>query len=210
MSVISPINTLGEEATVDVLINRDTTVGCRSPHERCRDNPNYPNQRMTAKGFAKMGRTKRGVFSVHCEECISYASRLLANQFQGQASSSSMMGTKKRFWNSIWSAFVPSKRIRKDCPVGLPVSYSPQMSFKGFLASCFVIDLSSLAMEVAFTKEWAMWKAKNDLMWEEKVSTVSDICQQATSLALDFLETDTMIKEEPSTNDDTEEKNGDH
>jgi hypothetical protein len=51
------------------------------------------------------------------------------------------------------------------------------MSFKGFLASCFVIDLSSLAMEVAFTKEWAMWKAKNDLMWEEKVSTVSDICQ---------------------------------
>jgi hypothetical protein len=70
-----------------------------------------------------------------------------------------------------------AQRIRKDCPVGLPVSYSPQMSFKGFLASCFVIDLSSLAMEVAFTKEWAMWKAKNDLMWEEKVSTVSDICQ---------------------------------
>jgi hypothetical protein len=34
---------------------------------------------------------------------------LLANQFQGQASSSSIMGTKKRFWNSIWSAFVPSK-----------------------------------------------------------------------------------------------------
>ena len=68
------------------------------------------------------------------------------------------------------------------------------MSFFEFIASC-ITDLSSPGLEITFNTAWAIWKARNELVWNAHVTLVSELCQQAAGLALDFLESGSMFQE---------------
>uniref|UniRef100_A0A2N9IK08 Integrase catalytic domain-containing protein n=1 Tax=Fagus sylvatica TaxID=28930 RepID=A0A2N9IK08_FAGSY len=81
-----------------------------------------------------------------------------------------------------------AQRVWKASPAMIPPSYQVNMPFTEFISGC-IDDLGSLALEITFTTAWALWKARNDLIWNAKNSTVSEICQYAAKLALDFLET---------------------
>uniref|UniRef100_A0A2N9GTI7 RNase H type-1 domain-containing protein n=1 Tax=Fagus sylvatica TaxID=28930 RepID=A0A2N9GTI7_FAGSY len=45
-----------------------------------------------------------------------------------------------------------------------------------------------------FTTAWGLWQARNSFFWEEKMSSVEDICQKSVGIAMDFLETVLMFK----------------
>jgi hypothetical protein len=81
-----------------------------------------------------------------------------------------------------------AQRVWKESPAMIPTSYNVTMPFAEFI-SCCVEDLGSPALEITFTTAWALWKARNDLFWNAQNSNVSEICQHAAELALDFLET---------------------
>ena len=42
---------------------------------------------------------------------------------------------------------------------------------------------------------WAIWKARNELVWNEHTTPVAELCQQAAGSALDFLESRSMHTE---------------
>jgi hypothetical protein len=81
-----------------------------------------------------------------------------------------------------------AQRVWKASPAMIPPSYQVNMPFTEFIFGC-IDDLGSPALEITFTTAWALWKARNDLIWNAKNSTVSEICQYAAELAVDFLET---------------------
>ena len=81
-----------------------------------------------------------------------------------------------------------AQRVWKASPAMIPPSYRVNMPFREFISGC-IDDLGSSALEITFTTAWALWKAQNDLIWNAKNSTVSEIFQYAAELAVDFLET---------------------
>ena len=81
-----------------------------------------------------------------------------------------------------------AQRVWKESPAMIPPSYNLSMPFAEFISRC-VEDLGSPALEIVFTTAWALWKARNALFWNAQNSNVSEICQHAAELALDFLET---------------------
>jgi hypothetical protein len=48
--------------------------------------------------------------------------------------------------------------------------------------------MSSPSLEIVLTTAWAIWKARNDLVWNDHLSLVSEICEIAAGTALDYLE----------------------
>uniref|UniRef100_A0A2N9H2E3 RNase H type-1 domain-containing protein n=1 Tax=Fagus sylvatica TaxID=28930 RepID=A0A2N9H2E3_FAGSY len=47
-----------------------------------------------------------------------------------------------------------------------------------------------------FTTAWGLWQARNSFFWEEKMSSVEDICQKSVGIAMDFLETCIDVQKE--------------
>uniref|UniRef100_A0A2N9GBS2 Reverse transcriptase domain-containing protein n=1 Tax=Fagus sylvatica TaxID=28930 RepID=A0A2N9GBS2_FAGSY len=147
--------------------------------------------------------TKRGEFFVKS------AYRLLHLYSFGDvaSSSSSTARAAKWFWNSVWSSMVQPKvktflyepescdhvlwrfeftqRVWSSCPVKLPAGVDAQMTFVDML-SCCLKKLSSPDVELVFTLAWMLWNARNELMWDGKHCSVSDICCRASGMALDF------------------------
>ena len=68
------------------------------------------------------------------------------------------------------------------------------MTFKEFIECC-ANELNSPSFEIVLTTAWTLWKAPNDLLWNERVTTVSDLCHQAATAALDYLETRQLLRE---------------
>jgi hypothetical protein len=69
--------------------------------------------------------------------------------------------------------------------VKLPAGVDAQMTFVDML-SCCLKKLSSPDVELVFTLAWMLWNARNELMWDGKHCSVSDICCRASGMALDF------------------------
>ena len=80
-----------------------------------------------------------------------------------------------------------AQRVWKECSAGLPLSFDVNWSFMEFITRCS-LDLASPALEIAYTTAWVISKARNDLIWNDHLSTVSDICQQAAVQAIDYIE----------------------
>uniref|UniRef100_A0A2N9F4S3 RNase H type-1 domain-containing protein n=1 Tax=Fagus sylvatica TaxID=28930 RepID=A0A2N9F4S3_FAGSY len=134
-----------------------------------------------------------------CAESMSWNIPLLHSNTAAEASSSSHGNTVHTFWSSIWAASVPPKcefaqRVWKECPVTFSCHVHVQMSFSDFMASC-ISDLSSPGLEIIFNTAWAIWKARNELVWNAKVTPVSELCQQAAGVALDYLELGSLLQE---------------
>ena len=82
----------------------------------------------------------------------------------------------------------------KECPVTFAGRVHAVMSFTDFI-DCCTTDLTSPSLEITFYTAWAIWKARNELVWNEHNMPVAKLCQQATRSALDFLESRSMHKE---------------
>jgi hypothetical protein len=67
------------------------------------------------------------------------------------------------------------------------------------LISCSLKYLLSPSIEILFTTAWEIWNARNALLYEETVTTVTDICQKAGGVALDFLESTAQLASGDST-----------
>uniref|UniRef100_A0A2N9HU49 CCHC-type domain-containing protein n=1 Tax=Fagus sylvatica TaxID=28930 RepID=A0A2N9HU49_FAGSY len=106
-----------------------------------------------------------------------------------EASSSSSGTTAHKFWSSIWAASVPSKKRKIIC-CGAVILHN----VCGRNALC-ITNLSSPGLEITLVTAWAIWKARNELVWNAHVTPVTELCQQAVGLALDFLESGSMFQE---------------
>ncbi len=87
-----------------------------------------------------------------------------------------------------------AQKVWKECPTRILVHYDESIIFTEFIVSCFK-DLSSPAIEIVLTTAWSLWKARNDLQWDNKCSNVSEICLLKAGLALDFLESGQLLNE---------------
>uniref|UniRef100_A0A2N9F2E6 Enoyl reductase (ER) domain-containing protein n=1 Tax=Fagus sylvatica TaxID=28930 RepID=A0A2N9F2E6_FAGSY len=245
-SVISPRQVLEENATVDILINRDT-MQWRSD---LLDRVFLPRDAEVIRAIPLSARqprdcliwagTKKGIFTIK-----SAYDMLLSQAQASEASTSFSCSGENHLWSSIWSASVPPKirtfmwrackdilptqtklfdkrcihtftclwcceeaeaqdhvlwqcefaqKVWKECPARIPVHYDQSVTFTEFIVSCFK-DLSSPAIEIALTTAWSLWKAQNDLQWDNKCSNVSEICLSAAGLAVDFLESGQLLNE---------------
>ena len=59
----------------------------------------------------------------------------------------------------------------------IPPSYHMNKPFTEFISGC-IDDLGSPALEITFTTAWALWKARNDLVWNAKIQ----LCQRYVSM----------------------------
>jgi hypothetical protein len=87
-----------------------------------------------------------------------------------------------------------TQRVWKECPVTFDSHVQVHMSFSDFIDSC-ITNLSSPGLEITLVTAWAIWKARNELVWNAHVTPVTELCQQAVGLALDFLESGSMFQE---------------
>ena len=87
-----------------------------------------------------------------------------------------------------------AQRVWKECPVTFSSHVHVHMSFFDFMASC-ILDLSSPRLKIIFNTAWAIWKARNELVWNAKAIPVSELCQQAAGVALDYLELGFLLQE---------------
>ena len=55
---------------------------------------------------------------------------------------------------------------------------------------CVLTGYAIPRCRVDFTTAWILWCARNKLIWEGKVSIISDICSRASAMAIEFLEFD--------------------
>jgi hypothetical protein len=53
---------------------------------------------------------------------------------------------------------------------------------------CCLKGLKSPEVEIIFNTAWMLWRARNELLWEETQSTVDDICCRGVTVAMEFLE----------------------
>ncbi len=87
-----------------------------------------------------------------------------------------------------------AQRVWQECPVNFASRVHGDMSFTDFM-DCCVVELGSLSLEITFCTAWAIWKARNELVWNNHITPVAELCQQAAGLALDFLESGSMSRE---------------
>ena len=87
-----------------------------------------------------------------------------------------------------------AQRVWKECLVNFAKSVHVDMSFTDFI-DCCLTDLASPSLEITFYMAWAIWKARNELVWNDHTTPVAELCQQAAGSALDFLESRSMHME---------------
>uniref|UniRef100_A0A2N9GYZ1 Reverse transcriptase zinc-binding domain-containing protein n=1 Tax=Fagus sylvatica TaxID=28930 RepID=A0A2N9GYZ1_FAGSY len=87
-----------------------------------------------------------------------------------------------------------AQRVWKDCPVNFPAHLHASMSFKKVILCC-VSDLISPGLEIVLTTAWAIWKARNDIIWNNHITPIFELCQQAASTALEYIESGLVLKE---------------
>jgi hypothetical protein len=87
-----------------------------------------------------------------------------------------------------------AQRVWNESPVTFASRVHVDMSFTDFIDYC-ITDLASPSLEITFYTAWAIWKARNELVWNNHITPVAELCQQAAGLALDFLESNSMFKE---------------
>ncbi len=78
-------------------------------------------------------------------------------------------------------------KVWNSCPVPIGIHQRSLRLFTDVIGS-FISDLQSPVLEIAFTTAWALWKARNESVWEAKIPVVDAICQEAVVLASDFLD----------------------
>uniref|UniRef100_A0A2N9FK76 Reverse transcriptase domain-containing protein n=1 Tax=Fagus sylvatica TaxID=28930 RepID=A0A2N9FK76_FAGSY len=81
------------------------------------------------------------------------------------------------FAQKVWSA----------CSVSLPRGVDIRLSFLEVMECCLK-GLKSPEVEIIFNTAWMLWRARNELLWEETQSTVDDICCRGVTVAMEFLE----------------------
>jgi hypothetical protein len=87
-----------------------------------------------------------------------------------------------------------AQRVWQDCPIQIPLNLHDGLSFKEFIMG-YVSELMSPGLEIVFTTAWAIWRARNEVVWNDHITLVSELCQQAARLALDYIESGSLLKE---------------
>ena len=85
-----------------------------------------------------------------------------------------------------------AQKVWNSCPVPIGIHQRSLKLFTDVIGS-FISELQTLVIEIAFTTAWALWKARNETVWEVKVPGVDAICQEAVALASDFLEAKSKV-----------------
>jgi hypothetical protein len=85
-----------------------------------------------------------------------------------------------------------AQKVWNSCPVPIGIHQRSLKLFTDVIGS-FISDLQTPVIEIAFTTAWALWKARNETVWEAKVPGVDAICQEAVALASDFLEAKSKV-----------------
>jgi hypothetical protein len=80
-----------------------------------------------------------------------------------------------------------AQKVWKASSVKLPPIYATNLSFVDLLA-CFFKDLQFPLVEICITTAWSLWKARNEMIWEDKVSNAADVALRAAENAMNFLE----------------------
>uniref|UniRef100_A0A2N9FNB8 Reverse transcriptase domain-containing protein n=1 Tax=Fagus sylvatica TaxID=28930 RepID=A0A2N9FNB8_FAGSY len=201
--VISPVSVLDEYATVDHLIHRDTMtwkvdllneIFCPRDVELILKIPlswRRPSDVLIWAG------TKRGTFSVPpkvklfvwkaCQNIIPTQTKLFE---KGIAHSYSCLWCEDEPETNdhvLWGCEFAQK-VWNLCPVPIGAYLSALKSFTDVIGS-FTSDLHTPVLEIAFTTVWALWKARNESVWEAKTLVADAIVHEAVSLASEFLDT---------------------
>ena len=87
-----------------------------------------------------------------------------------------------------------AQRVWRECLVNFPMHLHDGMPFKEVIWCC-ASDLVLPGLEIVFTTAWALWKARNDVIWNNHITPILELCQQATSTALDYIEVGLVLKE---------------
>ncbi len=87
-----------------------------------------------------------------------------------------------------------AQRVWQDCPIQIPLNLHDGLSFKEFIMG-YVSELMSPGLEIVFTTAWAIWRARNEVVWNDHITLVSELCQQAARLALEYIESGSLLKE---------------
>ena len=88
-----------------------------------------------------------------------------------------------------------AQRVWSASSVSFPVECLRSFSFSEVI-SCSLRSLSTPSLEIMFTTAWGLWQAWNSFFWEEKMSSVEDICQKSAGIAMDFLEAGLDVQKE--------------
>jgi hypothetical protein len=68
--------------------------------------------------------------------------------------------------------------------VNFPAAFDVFMSFADFIHCC-IQELQSPSLEIVFTTTWDLWNAQNEMFWDGRIITVTDLCQRAAVLYLE-------------------------
>ena len=80
-----------------------------------------------------------------------------------------------------------AQKVWKASSVQLSPTYATNWSFVDLLV-CFFKDLQFPLVEICITTAWSLWKARNEMIWEDKVSNAADVALRAAENAMNFLE----------------------
>ena len=76
-----------------------------------------------------------------------------------------------------------AQKVWTACPIRIPSSVAASQSLLELVTHCMA-SLTSPSLEIVLTTTWAIWKARNDLRWNDHLSPVSEICETAAGSAL--------------------------
>ncbi len=65
-----------------------------------------------------------------------------------------------------------AQRVWNECPVTFASRVHVDMSFSDFIDGC-ITDLACPSLEITFYTAWAIWKARNELMWNNHITPIS-------------------------------------
>jgi hypothetical protein len=77
--------------------------------------------------------------------------------------------------------------------VNFPAAFDVFMSFADFIHRC-IQELQSPSLEIVFTPAWDLWNARNEMFWDGRIITVTDLCQHAAGAAVLYLESGSLEK----------------
>uniref|UniRef100_A0A2N9F3X0 Reverse transcriptase domain-containing protein n=1 Tax=Fagus sylvatica TaxID=28930 RepID=A0A2N9F3X0_FAGSY len=147
--------------------------------------------------------TKRGIFSVQvppkvklfiwkaCQNIIPTQTKLFEKGITHLYSCLWCEDEPETSDHVLWGCEFAQK-VWNSCPVPIGIHQRSLKLFTDVIGS-FISDLQTPVIEIAFTTAWALWKARNETVWEAKVPGVDAICQEAVALASDFLEAKSKV-----------------
>jgi hypothetical protein len=121
-----------------------------------------------------------------CRNIVPTKTKLFEKGLTATSSCSWCMEEAETIDHVLWSCEFAQK-VWKASSVKLPPIYATNLSFVDLLA-CLFKDLQFPLVEICITTAWSLWKARNEMIWEDKVSNAADVALRAAENAMNFLE----------------------